>query len=283
MIFKLLGRICKLQNLNKLKSFIRQYNKVAIAFSGGVDSSFLLKVASDAIGKDNVIAITLKAAVNPEKEVAEAIELAELTGVRHIVIPVDVMSIPGFAENPPDRCYICKTAIFERIIEEAGNYGINVIFDGTNADDENDYRPGMKALKELGVISPLKACDLGKKEIRKLSMELGIKTWDKPSMACLASRVPYNEPITEEKLRMVGKAENLLQAIGFIQFRVRCHGNIARVEIAPEEMVKALDMNVMKYINNGLKDLGFHYVTLDMQGYRTGSLNETLTRVGSEE
>lgn len=272
-----------MQNLEKLKNFIRQYNKVAIAFSGGVDSSFLLKVASDAIGKENVIAITLKAAVNPEREVTEAIELAELTVTRHIVIPVDVMSIPGFAENPPERCYICKTAIFERIIEEAGSYDINVIFDGTNADDENDYRPGMRALKELGVISPLKACGLGKKEIRQLSMELGIKTWDKPSMACLASRVPYNEPITEEKLKMVGKAEGLLQAMGFIQFRVRCHGKIARVEIAPEEMTKVLDLNVMKYINDGLKDMGFNYVTLDMQGYRTGSMNETLENVDMEE
>lgn len=272
-----------MQNLEKLKSFIRQYNKVAVAFSGGVDSSFLLKVASDAIGKENVIAITLKAAVNPEREVAEAIELAELTGARHIVIPVDVMSIPGFAENPPDRCYICKTAIFERIIKEAGSYDIKVIFDGTNADDENDYRPGMRALKELGVISPLKACGIGKKEIRQLSMELGIKTWDKPSMACLASRVPYNEPITEEKLRMVGKAEGFLQAMGFIQFRVRCHGSIARVEIAPEEMGKVLDITVMKRISDGLKDIGFHYVTLDMQGYRTGSLNETLKGSNLEE
>lgn len=265
-----------MQVLDKLKDFIRQYSKVAVAFSGGVDSSFLLKVASDAIGPENVIAITLKAAVNPEREVADAIELAELAGVRHIVIPMDVMSIPGFTENPPDRCYICKKAIFERIMEEAGNYDIYVIFDGTNADDENDYRPGMKALKELGVISPLKACGMGKAEIRQLSMKLGMGTWNKPSMACLASRVPYNEPITEEKLRMVGKAEALLQVMGFIQFRVRCHGNIARIEIAPEEMEKALDINVMKNINDRLKNIGFHYVTLDMQGYRTGSLNETL-------
>ena len=268
-----------MQNLHKLKSFIRQYDKVAVAFSGGVDSSFLLKAASDAIGQENVIAITLKAAVNPEREVEEAIELAELAGVRHIVIPVDVMSVPGFAENPPDRCYICKTAIFERIIEEAKGYDINIIFDGTNADDENDYRPGMRALKELGVISPLKDCGLGKREIRQLSMEMGIKTWDKPSMACLASRIPYNEPITEKNLNMVGKAEGLLQAMGFTQFRVRCHGSIARIEIAPEEMRKALDITVMKYINDGLKDMGFHYVTLDMQGYRTGSLNENLENI----
>lgn len=265
-----------MHNLDKLKNFIRQYNKVAIAFSGGVDSSFLLKAASDALGSENVIAITLKAAVNPEKEVAEAVELAELTGAKHLVIPVDVMSIPGFRENPPDRCYICKKAIFERIIKEAQGYGINTIFDGTNADDVNDYRPGMKALKELGVISPLKECGLGKSEIRKYSKETGIKTWDKPSMACLASRVPYNEPITEEKLRLVGKAEAMLQAMGFTQFRVRCHGSIARIEIAPEEMAKVLDMSIMKDINDKLKSIGFHYVTLDLQGYRTGSLNETL-------
>ncbi len=266
-----------MENMEKLKKFIQQYDKVAVAFSGGVDSSFLLRAACEAIGRENVIAITLKAAVNPEHEVAEAVALAEQAGARHIVIPVDVMSIPGFAENPPDRCYICKTAIFERIITEAQSHDIDVIFDGTNADDDNDYRPGMKALRELGVISPLKACGMGKKEIRQLSMEMGISTWDKPSMACLASRVPYNEPITEEKLRLVGRAEGLLQKMGFKQFRVRCHGNIARVEIAPEEMPKVLDMAVLKKISDELKDMGFQYVTLDMQGYRTGSLNETLS------
>lgn len=263
-------------NLNKLKNFIRQYNKVAIAFSGGVDSSFLLKAASDALGPDNVLAITLKAAVNPHKEVAEAARFAEFIKVKHIIIDVDVMSIPGFKENPPNRCYICKRAIFEKVINEAGAYGISIIFDGTNADDANDYRPGMKALSELGIISPLRECSMGKSEIRKYSKELGMQTWDKPSMACLASRVPYNEPITEEKLKMVGKAEGLLQAMGFIQFRVRCHNGIARIEIAPAEMKKILDINIMKDINDKLKNLGFRYVTMDLQGYRTGSLNEML-------
>lgn len=266
-----------MNKLDKLKNFIRKYNKVAIAFSGGVDSSFLLKAASDALGNENVIAITLKAAVNPEQEVAEAIELAEHAGVEHIVIDVDVMDIPGFSENPPDRCYICKRAIFEGIKAEAEKYGINTIFDGTNADDVSDYRPGLKALKELGVISPLRECGLGKKEIRQYLKDYGIDTWDKPSMACLASRVPYNEPITIDKLRMVGEAEGLLQAMGFRQFRVRCHGgSIARIEIAPDEMSKVLDMRIMKDINDKLKGAGFDYVTLDMQGYRTGSLNETL-------
>lgn len=265
-----------LYNLDKLKNFIHQYNRVAIAFSGGVDSSFLLKAASDALGSGNVIAITLKAAVNPEGEVVEATELAEFIRVKHIIIDVDVMSIPGFGENPPERCYLCKKAIFGRISEEAQAHGINTVFDGTNADDINDYRPGMRALGELGIISPLRECGLGKSEIRKYSRELGIKTWDKPSMACLASRVPYNEPITEEKLKMVGKAEGLLQAMGFVQFRVRCHGGIARIEIAPEEMAKILNINIMKDINGKLKGLGFHYVTMDLQGYRTGSLNEML-------
>ncbi|HWQ29445.1 MAG TPA: ATP-dependent sacrificial sulfur transferase LarE [Negativicutes bacterium] len=265
-----------MDNLEKLKSFIRQYDKAAVAFSGGVDSSFLLRVARDAIGQDNVLAITLKAAVNPEVEIEEAVELAGQSGVKHIVIPVDVMGIQGFSENPPDRCYICKTAIFTRIIKEAKSHGIDFIFDGTNADDENDYRPGMKALSELRVISPLKACGLGKAEIRKLSMELGISTWDKPSMACLASRIPYNEPITVEKLRMVEMAEKLLFSMGFAQFRVRCHGSIARVEIAPAEIGKALDLSVLKHINDELRKIGFTYVTLDMQGYRAGSLNEVL-------
>lgn len=265
-----------LHNLEKLKNYIRQYDKVAVAFSGGVDSSFLLKAASDALGPENVIAITLKAAVNPESEVIEASVLAEHIGVKHIVLSADVMSIPGFRENPPERCYICKRAIFERIIKEAGKYGTSIIFDGTNAEDVNDYRPGMKALKELGVISPLKECGFRKSEIRSYSKEYGIKTWDKPSMACLASRIPYNETITEEKLRMIGKAEGLLQKMGFMQFRVRCHGGIARIEIAPVEMGKIMDINTMKEINDKLKGIGFQYVTLDMQGYRTGSLNEAL-------
>jgi len=263
-------------NLDKLKNFIRQYNKVAIAFSGGVDSSFLLKAASDALSPDNVIAITLKAVVNPENEVEEAYRFAEFIKVRHIIIDIDVMGIPGFKENPPDRCYICKRAIFEKIINEARAHGTSIIFDGTNADDVNDYRPGMKALSELGIISPLRECGLGKSKIRKYLKELGIKIWDKPSMACLASRVPYNEPITEEKLIMVGKAEGLLQAMGFVQFRVRNHNGVARIEIAPAEMIKILDINIMRDINDKLKSLGFNYVTMDLQGYRTGSLNEML-------
>lgn len=265
-----------MNKLDKLKNFIQQYEKVVIAFSGGVDSSFLLKAASDALGPENVIAVTLKAAVNPESEITEAIRLAEQAGVKHIVIAADVFSIPGFRENPPERCYICKKAIFSRIIDEARQNGISIIFDGTNADDVNDYRPGMKALEELGIISPLRECGLGKNEIREYSKEYGIKTWDKPSMACLASRVPYNEPITEEKLLMVGKAEELLQLLGFRQFRVRCHGSIARIEIAPEEMTNIFDMNIIKGINEKLKGIGFSYVTLDLQGYRTGSLNEAL-------
>lgn len=272
-----------MSSLERLKDFIRRYNKVAIAFSGGVDSSFLLKAASDALSPENVIAITVKAAVNPQREVEEAVELAKHSGVKHILIDADVMSIPGFRENPPDRCYLCKKAIFEKIMKEARKYGIDTIFDGTNADDVNDFRPGMKALKELGIISPLRECGLGKNEIRKYSKELGIKTWDKPSMACLASRVPYYEPITEEKLRMVGEAESLLQTMGFAQFRVRCHGSIARIEIAPEEMTKILDINIMRHINDKLKDSGFSYVTLDMQGYRTGSLNEALRNTSLEE
>ncbi|MGI6585831.1 MAG: ATP-dependent sacrificial sulfur transferase LarE [Lutisporaceae bacterium] len=265
-----------MDNLDRLKDFIRQYNKAAVAFSGGVDSSFLLKVSSDVLGAENVIAITLKAAVNPEAEIEEAVELAELTGVKHIILPMDVMSIPGFRENPTDRCYICKKAIFERVISEARKYGISSIFDGTNAEDVKDFRPGMKALGELGIISPLRECGLGKSEIRKYSREYGIKTWDKPSMACLASRVPYHEPITEEKLKMIGKSEGLLQAMGFRQFRVRCHGGIARIEVAPEEMKKLLDINIMNDISDKLKSTGFQYVALDMQGYRTGSLNEIL-------
>ncbi|MGE5633247.1 MAG: ATP-dependent sacrificial sulfur transferase LarE [Caulobacteraceae bacterium] len=204
------------------------------------------------------------------------------TAMEHIFMNMDVMSIGGFRDNPPDRCYHCKKAIFGRIKEEAAKYGIEIILDGTNSDDDNDYRPGMKALKELGVKSPLKECGLGKSEIREYSRQLGLGTWDKPSMACLASRIPYNESITLEKLKLVEKAEMYLQQEGFRQFRVRCHGNIARIEIAPAEMPKILDLDIMKSINDELKAIGFSYVTLDMQGYRTGSLNETLGKNGME-
>lgn len=265
-----------MEKLQKLKELLRSYGKAAVAFSGGVDSSFLLKVAFDTLGKDNVVAITLKAAVNPTAEMWSAAAYAKELGVEFIQLDADVFSIPGFTENLPDRCYTCKKSIFTRILETAAKKGINIILDGTNADDDNDYRPGMKALEELGVKSPLKLSGLTKEEIRRLSKELEVPTWNKPSKACLASRIPYHEPITPEKLRMVEAAEEYLMGQGFIQVRVRCHGNLARIELAPEELERFFDMKFMQEAHKRFKEIGFSYTALDLAGYRTGSLNEML-------
>ncbi len=264
-----------MERVNELKAYIKSYGKAAVAFSGGVDSAFLIKASLDALGYDNVIAVTVLSNVIAEEEKAAALKMAREIGIRHITVDFDIFDIEGFKENPPDRCYICKKKIFEEIIRIAGEHGIDTVFDGTNADDEGDYRPGMKALKELGVVSPLKACGITKAEVREYSRGLELWTWNVPSLACLASRVPYNELITEEKLRMVEKAETYIRSYGFSQLRVRCHERIARIELLPEELA-GLDLRKMKAINDKLKELGFSYVTLDMGGYRTGSLNDAI-------
>lgn len=257
-----------------LKNLLKEYGKLAIAYSGGVDSSFLLKAAIEALGKENVLAVTVKSQVIPEEEQKEAEELAKQMKARHLVLKMDVLSLPEFKINPKDRCYFCKKHIFKDIIKAASERGFNIVADGTNSDDEGDYRPGMKALQELKVVSPLKQCGLTKAEIRELSKELGLSTYDKPSLACLASRVPYGEEITAEKLLMTGAAEKYLRSLGFNQLRVRCHGPVARIEVLPQDFDRFFkdDLNIKVYEH--LKTLGFKYATLDLAGYRTGSLNE---------
>jgi len=260
-----------------LKDIIKKRGSAAIAFSGGVDSTFLIKVAHVVLG-DKLIAVTATSSTYPERELKEAIEYAKDMGVKHIVISSEELEIEGFASNPKNRCYYCKKELFTKINKVAIENGLEYVFDGSNLDDTGDYRPGMQAAKELEVVSPLKEAGLTKKDIRELSKELGLPTWNKPAFACLSSRFPYGNKITLPKLKMVDKAEQFLLDMGIRQVRVRHHGEIARIEVAPEEREQFFSVDVMDKIGTEFKKIGFTYVTLDMLGYRTGSMNEVLTK-----
>ena len=265
-----------LNKYEKLKSYFKDLGSVAIAFSSGVDSTFLLYVAHDVL-KERCLAITARSCSFPKREFDEATDFCKKIGVRHLVVESNELEIEGFSSNPPNRCYLCKKELFEKIFELAGSEGIDYVAEGSNLDDNGDYRPGLLAIKELGAKSPLREIGFTKQEIRILSAHLGLPTATKPSFACLASRFPYGEIINEKKLMMVDKAEQLLFDLGFEQFRVRIHGeNVARIELLTKDFDRMLDESLRQNIYERFKEYGFAYVSLDLKGYRTGSMNEIL-------
>ena len=253
---------------------IKAAGKLAVAFSGGVDSTYLLYKAHEILG-DDCIAVTVKSQVLTPDEFSWTSEFCAKNGIKQVVVDFDVFAVPEFENNPPDRCYYCKKRIFEGIKNAAPGY---VVADGSNVDDQGDYRPGMRAIAELGIVSPLKDSGLAKSDIRELSKEAELPTWDHPSAACLASRFAYGEKITEEGLVRVAYAEKLIKDLGFTGIRVRVHGDLARIEAAPEDIPLLSYVHTREEISSELKRLGFKYVTIDIDGYRTGSMNEAIEK-----
>ena len=260
------------KKLENLKAYLRSLGSVAVAYSSGVDSTFLLKVAHDVLG-DKAIAITATSSFFPKRESDEASDFCKANGIKQIIVASEELDIPEIRHNPTNRCYLCKKDLFTKIISIAKENGIEHVAEGSNLDDNGDYRPGLKAVAELGVKSPLKECELYKEEIRTLSKQLNLPTWNKPSFACLASRFVYGEEITTKKLKMVETAEQTLLDLGFTQFRVRIHGeNLARIEVLPADLEKLFSLR--EIISKALHEVGFTYITMDLSGYRTGAMNE---------
>lgn len=256
----------------KLKEYLQSLESVAVAFSSGVDSTFLLKEAKEVLG-EKVVAITAKSCSFPKRELNETIDFCNKEHIRHIIFESEELDIKGFSSNPKNRCYLCKKELFKKMKQIAKENRINEVVEGSNIDDLGDYRPGLKAIRELEIKSPLRYAELTKDEIRCLSKKLGLKTWDKQSFACLSSRFVYGETITKEKLEMVDKAEQLLLDMGLKQVRVRIHKDLARIEVMPEDIEKISKKEIRERITKTLKEYGFTYVTLDLEGYRTGSMN----------
>lgn len=265
------------EKFEKLKNYLSSLESVVVAFSSGVDSTFLLKTAHQVLG-DKVIAVTAQSCSFPERELNEAKLFCQKEGIKHIVVESEELEIDGFCKNPVNRCYLCKKELFEKITEIAKENNIKNIVEGSNIDDNGDYRPGLQAVAELNIKSPLRYAELNKNEIRELSKNLGLNTWDKQSFACLSSRFVYGEEITKEKLSMVDKAEQLLLDLGFHQLRVRIHGKIARIEVMPDEFPKLIEEKNRLKIVSEFEKFGFSYISMDLKGYRTGSMNETLKK-----
>ncbi|WP_163582512.1 ATP-dependent sacrificial sulfur transferase LarE [Gracilibacillus saliphilus] len=263
------------QKHQKLVSILQEMKQVVVAFSGGVDSTFLLKVAVDTLGVDNVLAVTADSETYPTSELEEAKRLAEHIGARHQVIETSELAIPGYTENDKNRCYFCKNSLFEHLVPIMKEKGFQNIVYGVIADDMSEYRPGMRAAKEQGVRGPLQEADLYKEEIRELSKQMSLPTWDKPSFACLSSRIAYGETITKAKLTKVEKSEAFLKTIGIRQVRVRTHEEIARIEVEPQDMQKLLANH--QRVTEKLQSYGYKFVTMDLVGYKSGSMNRALS------
>jgi uncharacterized protein len=262
------------ERLKQLEGIVAPYGSALVAFSGGVDSSLALAIAARALPKEKVLAVTSNNETYLPSELDLARDFATTLGVEHLVVNTRELDDPNYASNPTNRCYFCKSTLYTDLAKLASERGYACVVDGANKDDEGDYRPGRKAAKELGVVSPLSVADVGKAEVRELAKHLGLPSWDKPALACLSSRFPYGQEITPEKLSQVARAEEFLRKEGFRQVRVRHHGEIARLEVAPAEMERAFALR--EEISAELKDAGFLYVTLDLAGYRSGSLNAAL-------
>ena len=270
------------RKLKNLQAYFKKAGAAAIAFSGGVDSTFLLATAAEVLPKEKVLAITVASSFFPRKEKSEAQAFCAGRNIKHIFLPIDVLAIDGVKNNPQNRCYLCKRALFAQIKEQAAKNGMDFVCEGSNTDDLNDYRPGMQAVEELHIKSPLRDAGLNKSEIRILSKEMNLPTWNKPSFACLASRFVYGEEITAEKLTMVEKAEQLLSDLGFEQRRVRIQGLTARIEILPQDFSKIVTDEVRQKICADFSKIGFVYTSLDLNGYRSGSMNETFLRMETD-
>lgn len=261
--------------LNRLKTNLKDMQSAIVAFSGGIDSAFLLKVAYDVLGS-NVLAVTAQSETYAKSEYDQALKLIREIGAAHQVIKTSELAIPEYKSNPVDRCYYCKRELFSELQRIAKDKGFHCVLDGSNADDLSDHRPGLIAVGELGVQSPLMEAGLGKQEIRRLSKKMGLSSWNKPAVACLGSRFPYGSEITQKKLTMLEEAENFLHEMGFDQLRVRHHETIARIEVPVDRISELCHADVRNKIDTKLRQIGFKYVTVDLTGYRSGSMNESL-------